>query len=79
MAEFTCKCGGKIIWLATNRYVFQIPKTEVSFYGCEKCHLVYFDTPQDPLTQDHIDSVRAFEYKLRANELEIRIVQDNST
>lgn len=60
MPEFECTCEkngkvGVIMYLADISNSRQAPGAKLSFYGCLACHRLYFDTPQRPLTQRHIN------------------------
>lgn len=56
MAKFDCPCGGKI----TPLTMINDSKFIVIYYGCNACHLVWFDTPENPLSQISINITKAW-------------------
>ena len=67
MVEFKCSCGGKIFRLYTVKDHFK--DAEYSFYGCTKCHIIWWDAPENPLTQEKIEKI--FTSVVKLSELTI--------
>ena len=55
MVEFKCICGGRILELLKMRNKQQGKWAEVAFFGCLRCHRVYFGAPEVSLSQEAVD------------------------
>ena len=55
MAEFKCPCGGTIGGLFNINDYRHGKDNHLHFYGCTRCHRLWWDAPEMPLSQEHID------------------------